>query len=83
MDSYSYADVIERLFRQFDGVIALPVIVEVTHECRQQLLVRLAVIVSSLAIAVRVAIGAEAARSEARTAAAQGASPREARRLNQ
>ncbi len=37
MDSYSYADVIERLFRQFDGVIALPVIVEVTHECRQQL----------------------------------------------
>jgi len=37
MDSYCYADVIERLFREFDGAIALPVIVEVTHECRQQL----------------------------------------------
>ncbi len=37
MDSFCYADVIERLFREFDGTIALPVIVEVTHECRQQL----------------------------------------------
>lgn len=37
MDSYCYADVIERLFREFEGSIPLPVIVEVTHVCRQQL----------------------------------------------
>jgi hypothetical protein len=37
MDSYSYADVIERLFREFEGSLPLPVIVEVTHVCRQQL----------------------------------------------
>ncbi len=37
MDTYCYADVIERLFREFDGVLPLPVIVKVTNVCRHQL----------------------------------------------
>jgi len=37
MASYCYADVIERLFREFEGSVPLPVIVEVTHVCREQL----------------------------------------------
>jgi hypothetical protein len=37
MVSYCYADVVERLFREFEGSIPLPTIVEVTHACRDQL----------------------------------------------
>jgi hypothetical protein len=34
---YSYADVVERLFREFEDRFSLTVIVEVVHECRAQL----------------------------------------------
>jgi hypothetical protein len=34
---YSCADVVERLFRDFGERISLAVIVEVVHECREQL----------------------------------------------
>ncbi len=37
MDTYCYADVIERLFREFEGAVPLPVIVKVTNVCRHQL----------------------------------------------
>lgn len=37
MASYSYADVVERVFAEFDGSVPLPVIVEVAHVCREQL----------------------------------------------
>lgn len=37
MASYSYADVVERVFAEFEGLVPLPVIVEVAHVCRQQL----------------------------------------------
>jgi hypothetical protein len=34
---YSYADVVERLFREFGDRLPLTAIVEVVHECREQL----------------------------------------------
>ncbi|MDT4949148.1 MAG: hypothetical protein QOJ37_1743 [Pseudonocardiales bacterium] len=34
---YSYPDVVERLFREFGDRFALTAIVEVVHECREQL----------------------------------------------
>jgi hypothetical protein len=34
---YSYADVVERLFREFGDRVSLTLIVEVVHECRKQL----------------------------------------------
>ncbi|MDT4934555.1 MAG: hypothetical protein QOK11_2447 [Pseudonocardiales bacterium] len=37
MTGYSYADVVERLFREFGDRLPLTAIVEVVHECREQL----------------------------------------------
>lgn len=37
MIGYSYADVVERLFREFEGRFPLTVVVEAVHECRGQL----------------------------------------------
>ena len=33
VSDFSYADVVERLFREFDGQLPLPTIVEVVHQC--------------------------------------------------
>jgi hypothetical protein len=35
--SYSYADVVERLFAEFGDRLTLPAIVEVVRECHEQL----------------------------------------------
>ncbi|MGZ4523780.1 MAG: hypothetical protein ACXVGN_08680 [Mycobacteriaceae bacterium] len=32
-----YADTVERLFTEFDGLVSLPVIGATVHECREQL----------------------------------------------
>lgn len=37
VDQYSYADVVERLLAEFEGSVPLPVIVDMTHLCREQL----------------------------------------------
>lgn len=37
MTGYSYADVNERLFREFGDRVPLTLIVELVHECRKQL----------------------------------------------
>jgi hypothetical protein len=34
---YSYADLVERLFSEFESQLSLPTIVETVRECRQQL----------------------------------------------
>ncbi|QNK82854.1 hypothetical protein [Nakamurella sp. PAMC28650] len=33
MSDFSYADVVEQLFREFDGHLPLPTVVEVVHQC--------------------------------------------------
>jgi hypothetical protein len=37
MPGYSYADVVERLFSEFEDHYSLPDIVEIVHVCREQL----------------------------------------------
>jgi hypothetical protein len=37
MPGYSYADVVERLFSEFEDRYSLPAIVEIVRECREQI----------------------------------------------